>query len=331
MIELCAEGRPHLFCYLAWAVHREWGRRVNDVKRELAGLIATIAEYEPVRLLTPSDQADDARRRSFGPNVEIIKAPVDDIWMRDIAPTFALRGKDIVAVDWNFNSWGATSERPARSGDKLARKAAAIFGVVRVPAPFVAEGGALVTDGKGTVITTQSCLLNKNRNPNASADQIERSLAEFGGRHVIWLEGNPEEPITSGHVDGYVMFGESGEVLVEDISGIDRVADSMRLRDIETLRSSEDAERKPLNVRIVAPPRSKFWTSKSELFAPAYLNAYVANGAVISGRFGDPERDESARLALRHAFPGREVRMIDISHIVAGGGGVRCLTQPVPL
>jgi agmatine deiminase len=194
----------------------------------------------------------------------------------------------------------------------------------------VAEGGAFVTDGKGTVITTGSCLLNKNRNSDLTASQIEQGFAGFGARHLIWLEGNSKEPITSGHVDGYAIFGESGKVLVEDISGIDRITDSMRMRDIETLRSSRDAEGKPLGVRIVAPPRPKFWASKSALFAPAYLNAYVANGAVIAGRFGDPERDELAQLALRHAFPGHEVRMIAINHIAAGGGSIRCLTQPVP-
>jgi agmatine deiminase len=315
---------------MAWAFHREWGRGAKDVKRELCTVVATIAEFEPVRLLTPTAQLDEVKRQSFGPNVEIIQAPVSDIWMRDIAPTFALRGKDIVPIDWNFNSWGATWERPARSGDKLATEAAAIFGGVRVSPPFVAEGGAFVTDGKGTIITTRSCLLNRNRNPNVTASQIEQGLAEFGGRHVIWLEGNPKEPITSGHVDGYAMFGESGEVLVEDISGVDRVADDIRMRDIDTLRSSIDAEGQPLSVRIVAPPRPEFWASKSTLYAPAYLNAYVANGAVITGRFGDPERDSLAQLALQRAFPGRDVRMIDINRIAAGGGGVRCLTQPVP-
>jgi agmatine deiminase len=264
-------------------------------------------------------------RRSFGLNFERHRPESVEL------PGRPARKGDIVSIDWNFNSWGATWERPARSGDKLATEAAAIFGGVRVSAPFVAEGGAFVTDGKGTIITTRSCLLNRNRNPNVTASQIEQGLAEFGGRHVIWLDGNPEEPITSGHVDGYVMFGESGQVLIEDISGIDRVADNLRMRDIETLRSSIDADGKPLSVRIVAPPRPKFWNSKSELFSPAYLNAYVANGAVIAGRFGDPERDELARLALRHAFPSREVRMIDINHIAAGGGGIRCLTQPVPV
>ena len=331
MITMPADWKQHAYCWMAWAFHSEWGENLENVKCELCRIVSIIAEFEPVRLLVPHDQIGDAQRQLFGPNVEIVEAPVDDIWMRDIAPTFCLQGRNIVAIDWNFNSWGATSVRPRRLGDRFGSESAAIFGRTPISARFIAEGGAFVTDGKGTIITTRSCLLNKNRNPNVSAGQIERGLAELGGRRVIWLEGNPKEPITSGHVDGYVMFCESGQVLVEDVSGVDRVADKIRMRDIETLRSSMDAQGRPLSLRIVAPPREKFWAFKSALFAPAYLNAYVANGAVITGKFGDPERDYLAQLALRHAFPGREVRMIDINHIAAGGGGVRCLTQPVPL
>lgn len=298
-----SECEPHRCCYLAWAINnRDWAGTRGAVASELRVVISTIAEYEPVRLLTPLRQVDDAKRQEFGPNVEIVEAPVDDIWMRDIAPTFALRGSDIIGIDWNFNSWGAAQERPARSGDKLATEAAAIFGVAQVSAPFIAEGGAFVTDGKGTIITSRSCLLNKNRNPNVTASRIEQGLSVFDRCHVIWLEGDPKEPITSGHVDGYVMFGESGEVLVEDVGGMDRAADDRRMRDINTLRSSVDAEGKPLSVRIVAPPREKFWASKNALFAPAYMNAYVANGAVITGRFGDLERDSLAELAIRQAF-----------------------------
>ena len=102
-------------------------------------------------------------------NVTVIEAPVDDIWMRDIAPTFAVRRSDrdqeVVAVDWNFNGWGGTGQRPQRAGDRLAKTAASIFGVPRISVRFVAEGGALITDGRGTMITTRSCLLNPNRNP----------------------------------------------------------------------------------------------------------------------------------------------------------------------
>jgi agmatine deiminase len=220
---------------------------------ELRAIIATIAEFEPVRLLVPTSQTYDVKQDSLGPNVEIVEASVDDIWMRDIAPTFALRGEDIVAINWNFNSWGSTSDRPARPGDKLATEAAAIFQKDRISAPFVAEGGAFVTDGKGTIITTRSCLLNKNRNPDVTACQIEFGLAALGGRHVIWLEGNPREPITSGHADGYIMFGESGDCYIEDISGSDRIADMNRMQDIETLRSSTGCGRKFVEGKNRAP------------------------------------------------------------------------------
>ncbi len=328
MIELCADWQFHSCCFLAWAVHPEWGKNAQNVKRELRNVIATIAEYEPVRLLVPPDQIDEARRQSFRSNVEVIEAPVDDIWMRDIAPTFGRRGCEIVAIDWNFNGWGTTRERRARPGDSLAKKFS--FGDVRVSAPFIAEGGALITDGKGTIVTTRSCLLNENRNKGAAGFDIEAGLRSLGGRRVIWLEGDDKEPITSGHVDGYVMFAETGEVLVEGKSGVDQLA-AARARDIEVLRTSTDADGNLLNVRLVAPPRSRFLSGKSALFAPAYLNAYVANGAVIAAKFGDDERDELARSALQTAFPGRRVRMIEINHIAAGGGGIRCLTQPVPV
>ena len=329
MIELCADWQLHSCCYLAWAIHPEWGKNAPRVKSELRGVITTIAEYEPVKLLVAPDRIYDARQQSFGANVEVIEAPVDDIWMRDIIPTFGRRGEEIVAIDWNFNGWGSTRDRPARSGDKLARDIS--IGDDRISAPFVAEGGAFITDGKGTIITTRSCLLNENRNAGKTETEIEEGFSSLGGRQVIWLEGNPAEPITSGHVDGYVMFGEAGEVFVEGLSGNDRDADVVRARDIDTLRASVDSRGAPLRVNLVAPPREEFWAEKISLFAPTYLNAYIANAAVIAAKFGDEERDESARRALQTAFPDRQVRMIEINHIAAGGGGIRCLTQPVPI
>ena len=156
-IRIPAEWEPHACCWMAWAVHREWGKAVNKVKRELSEVIQTIARYEPVRLLAPRGHAAREARREFSAcsNVTVIEAPVDDIWMRDIAPTFALRGRgarqEVVAIDWNFNAWGATQARPPRPGDRLAKTAASIFGVPRIPARFVAEGGAFVTDGRGTL------------------------------------------------------------------------------------------------------------------------------------------------------------------------------------
>jgi agmatine deiminase len=320
---------------MAWAVHREWGARTDAVKRELREIIVTVAQYEPVRLLTPPDQIAEAKAQAFGDNVEIISAPVDDVWMRDIAPTFATRGNEVVAIDWNFNSWGSTPARPSRPGDRLAGLIATRLGLTGVHAQFITEGGAFVTDGDGTIIATKSCLLNENRNPgyghNASKtmEEIERGFSAVGGHKIIWLEGDADEPITSGHADGYLLFIKPGALLVEEIDpeagyGVGRS------KDIDVLRNAADCRGRLITIGLVLPPRRRFWRFSGRSFAPSYLNAYLANGAVITGKFGDSERDEAARLVLQDSFPDRDIRMLAIDHIASGGGGIHCLTQPMP-
>jgi agmatine deiminase len=336
-IRLPADWEPHECCWMAWAVHSEWGKGRNKVKRDLSLVVQTIARYEPVRLLAPRGPMLREAQREFAAcrNVNVIEAPVDDLWMRDIMPTFALRGEEdeleIVAIDWNFNGWGNTQDRPQRAGDALAKMVRAIFGVLSTSARFVAEGGALVTDGRGTMITTRSCLLNPNRNPvRPNLDRqrmIEAELRRFGVGKVIWLEGDPCEPITSGHTDGYVLCAPGGVVLAEaiDDKNIDR-----REHDIALLKNARDADDRKLKVIRVLAPRHRYWKYESETFAPCYLNAYVANGAVVGARFGDAEQDEAARETLVNAFPRREIIMLRIDNIANGGGGVRCLTQPMP-
>jgi agmatine deiminase len=321
---------------MAWAVHPEWREHVEPVKRELREIIVTIAQFEPVRVLVPPDQINDAQHQSFGPNAEIIEAPVDDMWMRDIAPTFARSDSGLVAVDWNFNGWGATSIRPARPGDRLAGLIASELGIPAVSASFIADAGSIVTDGDGTVVTTKSCLLNPNRNPAFGRTErqrmgsIEQGFLPLGIRNVIWLDGDATEPITSGHTDGYVLFTEPGKLLVEGIDPVDGPSNGSRQADIDLLKRSLDAQHRQLNVATLLPPRQKYVRFSTSTFAPCYLNAYVANGAVIAAQFGDPERDEAALEALQHSFPTREIRMLRIDHIASGGGGIHCVTQGMP-
>jgi agmatine deiminase len=333
-IRIPAEWEPHVCCWMAWAVHAEWRDWTGVVKDELSAVIRKIAQYEPVRLLTPRTELADARARFSDGNIEIIEAPVDDIWMRDIAPTFALRGDEVVAIDFNFNGWGNTKERPARSGDRLAGTASARFGVPRISAPFIAEGGAFITDGDGTLVTTESCLLNPNRNPFGAValrrQKIERAFEEFGIRRVIWLKGETSETVTSGHIDGYALFTAPGALLVETIEDDEWEPSRWQENDIAVLETSLDAVGHSLRVEGVRAPRKQYWNFHGPSWAPCYLNAYVANGAVIAACFGDPERDEAAKDAFERAFPGRSIVMLRIDHIANGGGGVHCLTQPMP-
>jgi agmatine deiminase len=333
-IRIPAEWEPHACCWMAWAVDAEWRDWTGVVKDELAAVIRTISRFELVRLLTSSDQLADARARFSDGNIEIVEGPVDDIWMRDIAPTFALYDGEVVAIDFNFNGWGNTKERPARPGDRLAGIGSAIFGAPRVSASFIAEGGAFITDGDGTLITTESCLLNRNRNPFGPEwirkQKIERTFEEFGARKVIWLKGDASEPITSGHIDGYALFTAPGALLVETIEDDEQEPSWLWGDDIALLENSLDAAGRTLRVARMRAPRKGHLKCHGRCWAPCYLNVYVANGAVIAACFGDPQRDEAARNALAQAFPKCEIVMLRIDHIANGGGGIHCLTQPMP-
>jgi agmatine deiminase len=329
---------------MAWAVHREWDRKTaSRIKRDLSLVAQTISRYEPVRMMAPRGTALREASNEFGnlANITVVEAPVDDFWMRDVMPTFALRregrAEQVVAIDWNFNGWGGGPDRPLRAGDNLAKTAASIFGVPRVSVSFVAEGGAIVTDGDGTLITTRSCLLNSNRNPVQRGINRERTIeaavSQLGIRRVIWLEGDPCEPITSGHTDGYVMCAPDRTVLVERMDDEDCEPPFWRDHDIAMLEDASDADDRAFAIRTVQAPRQRFWRGKGDPdhFAPCYLNAYVAIGAVIAGRYHDQESDAAAQDALAAAFPGRDVVQLEIDAIANAGGGIHCLTQPMPL
>jgi agmatine deiminase len=313
---------------MAWAIDAsEWGKDACGARKELREVIATIARFEKVRLLTPPNLLSDARAQHFGPDVEIVEAPVDDIWMRDIAPVYALQNGEPIVIDLNFNGWGSTSYRRARPGDRLAGVARGLFASKTLNAPFVAEGGALVVGHDATVFTTRSCLLNPNRNPHLSESDIQAGLIELGATKVVWLEGDPDENITSGHVDGYILPTESGEILIQRANTSGRSA-MLRNSDIRTVQGLCADDRNAVRVRLVSPPRITKRTS--ELFADSYANVYTPNSAVIAPRFNDELRDEEARAALEGAFPGRKVEILSIPHLASGGGGIRCLVQPVP-
>lgn len=146
----------------------------------------------------------------------------------------------------------------------------------------------------------------------------------------MWLEGDPCEPITSGHADGYVLCAPVGDVLVETIDDRDVEPPIWREHDILIIEGLRSKANEAFNVIRLRAPRQQYWASIADTFAPSYLNVYVANGAVIGASFGDPRRDSDARRALTKAFPGRMIIMLRIDHISEGGGGIKCLTQPMP-
>ena len=183
------------------ADRRIWGSRLlPQVRRDLVLIATTIARYEPVSMLVRPEEMDLARGPIGAANIELIAAPVDDLWMRDTGPVFVKTDSGWGGVDFNFNGWGGKQEhhRDANVAEFVAARA----GVQTLRTDLVLEGGRIEVDGRGTAIIAESCVLNDNRNPGLSKPQVEAELDRLLGiTKVIWLPGIAGRDITDGHTD----------------------------------------------------------------------------------------------------------------------------------
>jgi agmatine deiminase len=324
------EGRLHTRTFMAWPARRRvWNTDLDAVRRDIAGLARTIARFEPVVLLACDDQAEHARRMC-GSAVEVMPLPVDDLWVRDTGPLFVHTDDGLAGVDTNFNGWGG---KQIHSRDALvARRVLEHYGIPRIEAPLVTEGGALEVDGHGTLLTTESAVVNDNRNPGWTRDQLETNLKDLlGVQKVIWLPGIRGADITDGHVDTLARFARPGTVVLSK-PGRDAPAAKTRLyqqsRDI--LHADTDAAGRHLDIVDVADPGQAEIGHRDEDFAASYLNYYVANDAVIIPAFGDRAADRRAAGLLAELYPGREIAQVRIDTLSEGGGGIHCSTQQQP-
>lgn len=209
-----AEWERHARTIMAWPASTGiWGADLPDVQADIARLARAVSEFESVVLLAaPADQ--DRAQAAVGADVEVVPIPTDDLWARDTAPVFVRDGGTATGVDFNFNGWGGKQRHPNDS-----RVAAAVlerYHVPRITAPLVAEGGALETDGQGTLLVTESSVVNDNRNPGKDRQQVEADLKQtLGVRTVIWLAGVKGQDITDAHVDCLVRYVAPGVVLLD--------------------------------------------------------------------------------------------------------------------
>jgi len=232
---------------------------------------------------------------------------VDDLWLRDTGPTFVTNGdREKIAIDFNFNGWG---NKQGHSLDRhvaifISKQSKAILGETGL----VLEGGCFEVDGQGTDILTKSCVINRNRNPHLSQDQIERELKNLLGiRKTIWLEGIKGKEITDGHTDFYARFTQPGEVIVSRNNYRLSYDYEVKRENINTLRKSTDADGNKLKLLVVDTPEifnEEFGVTD---FAAGYIGYYVFNGSVIDQKFGDRVADETARHILQQSFPRRVI------------------------
>lgn len=248
------EGDPHKRTWMAFGASEAiWGAALlPEVQRNLATIAQTIAQFEPVSMLVRSEELDLARSL-VGPSVELIAAPLDDLWMRDTGPVFVKGNGTKAGIDFNFNGWG--KKQDFDQDGQVAAFVAARAGVESLPTDLILEGGGIEVDGEGTAIITESCVLNNNRNPGWSKSDVEAELGPLLGLDkIIWLPGIAGKDITDGHTDFYARFARPGVV----VAGLDTDPESfdhdVTARHLEILQNATDARGRKLEVVVLEAP-----------------------------------------------------------------------------
>ncbi len=335
-----AEWEPHQATWISWPHKRDsWPGKFAPVEPVMVRAVAALSESELVRINVLDERHEqhvaglldghaDANRLAFH------RFPTDDAWCRDHGAIFVTRhGGDappadpLVALDFRFNSWGGKYP-PFDLDDAIPPQMAAALGVPCRRIDMVLEGGSVEVNGAGALLTTESCLLNPNRNPSLDRADIERTLCdELGVEQVLWLGDGIVGDDTDGHIDDLTRFVSEDTVVtaVEEDPGDANFA--ALAENVERLRALRLADGRPLTIIELPMPRPVEY--EGDRLPASYANFYIGNRVVLMPAFDDP-RDAAAERVLAAAFPGRRVVPIDCRDLVLGLGTFHCLTQQVP-
>ncbi|XP_072992620.1 agmatine deiminase-like [Typha latifolia] len=357
-----AEWEPHLQCWMGWPERQDnWRENAGPAQMVFANVAIAISKFEPVTICASSAQYEKVfQMMQHKPNIRVVEMSMNDSWFRDTGPTFVRRdGKsssvfqeqEVAGIDWQFNSWGGPEDGcyDDWSLDNLvAKKILELERHTRFPHHIILEGGSIHVDGEGTCITTEECLLNPNRNPDMSKEEIEHELKIYlGVTKVIWLpRGLYGDDDTNGHIDNLCCFVKPAVVL---LSWINDESDPQYERSVEAfsvLSNATDAKGRKIEIVKIHVPGPLYMTEKEAegiiesghavprppgtRLAASYVNFYIANGGIVAPAFGD-KWDQEAYDVLKIAFPNHEVVMVQGSReIVLGGGNIHCITQQQP-
>ncbi|WP_321507388.1 agmatine deiminase family protein [uncultured Methanoregula sp.] len=330
-----AEWEPHSAVWLSWPNNKDTFPQISLVEQAYYEFIVKIHKSENVELFVPTaivHRQVRARLREMGVDLSRITLHTNeyaDVWIRDYGPTFVVNRalKKLALVRWNFNAWGGKYDKQIHDG-KIPFMMNRRLNLPLFEPGIILEGGSIDTNGRGTVLTTRACLLNPNRNPSLSAEEIEDKLKTYLGiEHVIWLNNGIEGDDTDGHVDDIARFVGPSTVVSAYETDISDPNHSVLHDNYEILRQSCDQEGRPLTV--IKLPMPKKIEDADGRYPASYTNFYIGNTVVIVPVFNDPADKEAIRI-LQELFPGREVLGINARAMVEGFGTFHCGTQQQP-
>jgi agmatine deiminase len=344
------EFEAHAGCWMAWPERPDnWRLGAKPAQQVYAAVAEAINVSEPVTVVV-SDAQFEHCRAVLSPSIRVVEVSSDDAWIRDTGPTFLVddaggrRG-----VDWHFNAWGGLEGGlyfPWDRDERVAQKVLEIERADRYRAPIVLEGGSIHVDGEGTVMSTEECLLNTNRNLNLSREQIEQMLFDYlGAKKMIWLGQGVYNDETDGHVDNLACFARPGVVLLTYTDDQSDPQHAISRDAQERLEASTDARGRAIDVFHLPSPGPITITAEEasgvdalagslprragDRLAASYANFYLASKRIVYPLL-DERYDEQAADVLRGCFPERELVGVPAREILLGGGNIHCITQQVP-
>lgn len=340
------EFERHSGCWMLWPERpSNWRSGAKPAQAAFAAVATAIATGEPVTVGVSRAQFVNARAM-LPDAIRVVEMSSDDSWMRDVGPTFVVNGAGAVrGVDWMFNAWGGIYF-PWDQDDLVARKVLEVEGRDRYRAPLVLEGGSIHVDGEGTLLVTEECLLNANRNPQLDMGQLEILLHEYLGiNRVIWLGKGVIDDETDGHVDNLCCFARPGEVVLTwtddkrdpqyrvSKDAYERLMDARDAQDrrlkVHKLQQPGPLQRTRAEARDVDAVVDGVARRAGERLAGSYVNFYIANSTIVMPLL-DAKRDKNAMRTLTRIFPERRVIGVQAREILLGGGNIHCITQQVP-
>ncbi|MDG6916732.1 MAG: agmatine deiminase family protein [Nitrososphaerota archaeon] len=325
-----AEWERHEATWVSWPKNHGTfpGGILPKVEEAYVKMVGALAVGEEVRILVDDSKSEE---RVWGlvrgaERVTFHRIRTVDVWTRDYLPTY-VRGSDVAVVKWRFNAWGGKYE-DLLPDDESGEAVAAASRLRTFKPGVVLEGGSIDPNGAGTVLTTEQCLLNPNRNPRLRRDGIEKLLADYvGGESVVWLKRGIEGDDTDGHVDDIARFVAPRTVAAAVEPGRSDRNHAALDENLKILRAAQDPRGRPFQIEEIPMPAPV--ASADGRLPASHLNFYIGNAVVLVPTFGG-ESDRAAMGAMQALFPSREVVGVDCRALVHGLGTLHCVTQQVP-
>lgn len=346
------EYEPHEGCIMIWPFRPgSWAHGARAARIAFARAAEAIADSEHVYMLVKEELLENARKM-LSDRITLLPMETDDSWARDVGPTFVVNDQGCVrGIDWRFNAWGGTVDGLYASwelDDQVASRFCRQLGYeIYDPGDFVLEGGSIHSDGEGTLLVTEACLLSPGRNPKMNRQQIEEKLKMYlGAEKVIWLPRGIYLDETNEHVDNVCAFVKPGEVVLAWTEDPRDPQYELSMASYLCLEQERDARGRKFRIHKLPIPADPVRITREDLegleFAPgedqrevgerlaaSYVNFYLSNGGVIVPQFGDRNDGKAVEL-LAELYPDRKVYPLEARDILVGGGNIHCITQQIP-